>query len=111
MKVSYGRNFHGNSGTHYSQRLLMSYDEFIRLRQEVEVERNNNFPNKDKYSGGLALNYIKLYLEPLELKAIDDSWICFLNLTQTRYIKKHPFIKGTERIKLDRNTYIEVTRR
>lgn len=112
MKLSYGRKMWDSNGTFYSQRISMSREEFNKIQQKFLLEIKSNFPNRKKYSSYNNDLDLRMYFTPLNEEIVGfpfadkDIKVCFLKLTQARFIGMNSEIK--DRFKTDRNTYIQI---
>lgn len=105
MKISYGENIklYGPEGTYYTQRILLTEREFNSINLSIESEIAMSYPQSKLYSESEM--HAQLYLKKL-IKDYKQSNLCFLTLTQIRYITK--FVETKGRLKTDRNTYIQI---
>lgn len=90
--VSY-QQLNSNDGTSYTQRLRITKDTFNKLKYLIDNEIRLGFKNKETY---VYTSLGELYLIPLKLV----NNVCFLNLTQTRFINH--YLK-CDKIKVGRN--------
>lgn len=98
MKLSYQKHW-GECGTVYTQRIKMTEDIFVQLRDAVQAEIALNYPRKEKYTQTSGYQF---FLEPLKTNGYS---LCYLNHTQTRFVNL--FLKLPLK---DRNTYIKITK-
>lgn len=108
MKVSYGRYVVSPWGSVYKQRIAVTQREYDAICDAILSERALNYPNMKKYSWATTPYEVSYTLTPLKLEhAIGEkNPIAFLKITHARFLLKYPELK--DRLKLDRNTYIEI---
>lgn len=112
MKISYGR-YMTNGGSCFTQRILLTEHEYNILEMKIKLEIFAGYPRFKEFSGlssEFDIQRVFPYLEVVKMKEnIFDKKtvkIVFLNTWHCRFIKK--YIEGTERLKLNQNTYIQI---
>ena len=79
--ISYKIDVDVKEGTIYNQRIRIPRLIYTRLKNAVEIEINNKYPNKQEYVNTPGY---ETYLKPLE----DNNGVCFLNHTQRKFINR-----------------------
>jgi hypothetical protein len=102
MKVSYHKRFHPTEGTVYDQAVSMKRSELIHLNMAIVAEIAGDYPKYKKYTTE-GEHHAKMFLK--QAKIIDG--ICYLNLTQMRFMKTLMLEDGREKMK-NRNTCVLV---
>lgn len=107
MKVNYNKVY-GNDGIIYNQVITITEEQFNILNDSIDAEIATGYPNIKNYAFGDNFR-AEHYLH--NLRWWYPKRLCFLNITQLRYIYRHlKTMDRTNRIKLDRNTVLKVLR-
>jgi hypothetical protein len=97
MKISHLKRY-GNDGTVYRNTISMTQEEFEILSDIIRTEIAACYPSFKERSEG----YAEIYLKNLTI----NNGICFLNITQARYLKKWIDKKTQKPIDMRFNTCI-----
>jgi len=103
MKISYGEKIlkYGPNGTVYRQRILLTAKEIKSINLGINAEIQMDYPQYRAYAGDV--NTAKMFLKPIR---VNSEGVAYLKNTQAKYISRYAETKG--RLKLDRNTYIQL---
>ena len=96
FKISFQRKWHPIEGTVYKQSVRIDKRTYEKLKDAVDAEIAHGLPRKKEY---VSTSGYEIFLKPLK----NENGICYLNLTQTRFINLY--------LKLplkDRNTLLTI---
>lgn len=112
MTISYGRREYSPSGTMYTQRVLMTEEEWAIFAGNLQMEISNGYPNRAVYGRNNPDIYVAAYLQMPKVYRVyanSPQSTAYLNLTQTCFLK---LLLGSSeignRLKTNQNTYIEI---
>ena len=95
--ISYKIDVDLKDGTIYNQKIRIPRMTFIKLKNDIDQEIKDKYPNKDKYVNTPGY---EVYLQPL----VDGGDICFLNHTQRRFIDNALGLK----LNYKHNSYLKI---
>lgn len=101
MKVSYRKHF-GESGTVYTQRVRMTYQEWSNLYAAFQAELARNLPRKKEYLWTSGSETYMRMPQTTTVRNTSGDVLVYLNLTQARFAALFLPVSLHE----DRNTYL-----
>lgn len=112
MRISYG-HYVTNGSSVFSQRMLVTPTEYEAIKNAIHQEIVDNYPRYREYSWCTSVYEIEHRFPELKEKLIvEDIFmdkkikVVFLNVFHVKFIKK--YIPNVERLKIDKNTFIQV---